>query len=239
MKVVSWLCNHVFVMRPFEHSESAVSLINPRPSADELVKVAKNAWSSELFAIVRQWLSEGIPYAFAHRPFLYETTREFLASRIGIHPKQVTIIGSARLGYSLAPGLNFGKAFNEQSDLDFSAISDDLFERCVNDFRQWRADYKGGTILPAGPRQEGFWKSNFLDVPHNIDRGFIDPWKIPYLPRYHIAQKIGDAMSFVYKKLKVTPNSPSFSKISIRVYKDWYSFVRQVHLNFLSAIRNL
>ena len=86
------------------------------------------------------------------------------------------------------PGL--GKPLNSQPDLDFSVISRNLFCKCVNAFRLWTKDFSEGIVSPMNAKEKFFWESNLESVPKNINRGFIDPYKIPLRDRYHIAQKV-------------------------------------------------
>lgn len=219
-------------MRPFIISEDGKRLKNIYPCPEELRTTAKSVTDSEKFGIVQQWLSEGIPYCFRECPLLYEAIRGWLARAIEIHAKEITLIGSARIGYSLAPGDDYGRPFNDSSDLDFSAISSVLFENCVAVFELWFGDYQNGRILPRNRTEEFFWKSNATSVPNNITRGFIDPHKIPTRKRYQIACDILDSLYRLHKKLKTTEYAPRVRKVTIRVYRDWWAAIKQFKINF-------
>jgi len=187
-------------MRPFIISEGGKRLKNIYPCPEELRTAAKSVTDSEKFGIVQQWLSEGIPYCFRECPLLYEAIRGWLARAIEVHAKEITLIGSARIGYSLASRDDYGRPFNNSSDLDFSAISSVLFENCVAAFELWLGDYQNGRILPRNPTEESYWKDNAMCVPKNITWGFIDPHKIPTWSangkRYQIA---GDILDSLYR----------------------------------------
>lgn len=219
-------------MRPFKISEDGKRLKNTYPCPEELRSVAKSVTDSEKLGVVQQWLSEGIPYCFRECPLLYEEIRGWLAREIEIHPKEITLIGSARIGYSLAPGGDYGRPFNDCSDLDFSAISSVLFKNCVAAFELWFDDYRNGRISPRNPIEKSYWKDNATRVPNNIRRGFIDPYKIPTLKRYRIAGDIHDSLYRLHKKIKMTGYAPRVSGVSIRVYKDWSVAIRQFKINF-------
>jgi len=219
-------------MQPFIISEDGKRLKNIYPCPEELRTMAKSVIDSEKFGIVRQWLSEGIPYCFRECPLLYEAIREWLARAIDIHAKEITLIGSARIGYSLAPGDDYGRPFNDSSDLDFSAISSVLFKNCVAAFELWFGDYQNGRILPRNPTEEFWWKNNATSVPNNITRGFIDPHKIPTRKKYQIAVKILDSVYRLHRKLKTTEYAPRISKVTIRVYRDWWTAIKQFKFNF-------
>lgn len=225
-------------MNPFEISELFTNFNKTYPDPKHFVHVTKNANSREKLEIVRLWLSEGIPYAFKHYPILYETIRGWMASRIDVHPKQITLIGSARIGYSLSPR-ELGKPFNCSSDLDFSVVSRKLFIKCVNAFQLWTNDFSEGIVLPMKPNEKFFWKINLEVVPKNINRGFIDPYKIPLRDRYQIAQKIEQTVYMLKEKLKKTTNKPITTELSIRVYKDWQAFIRQLGINLNHALNRV
>ena len=219
-------------MRPFIISEDGKRLKNIYPCPEELRTMAKSVPDSEKFGIVQQWLSEGIPYCFRECPLLYEAIRRWLARAIEIHAKEITLIGSARIGYSLAPGDDYGRPFNDRSDLDFSAISSVLFEKCVAAFKLWLDDYQNGRILPRNPTEKSHWKNNATGVRNNITRGFIDPHKIPTLNRYRIAGDILDSLYRLHRKIMTTKHAPRVSKVTIRLYRDWWAATEQFKINF-------
>jgi len=218
-------------MEPFIISEGGKRLKNIYPCPEELRTVAKSVKDSEKFGVVQQWLSEGIPYCFRECPLLYEAIRGWLAREIEIHAKEITLIGSARIGYSLTPS-NYGRPFNNSSDLDFSVISSVLFESCVAAFRLWLDDYQNGRKLPKNPRQAFFWKNNAHNVPNNIKRGFVDPRLIPTYWKYPVACRIQDSLYRLHEKIKMTEYAPRVREASIRVYRDWWAAIKQFRINF-------
>lgn len=68
-------------------------------------------------------------------------------------------------------------------------------------------------------------------MPSSLARGFIDPHKIPTWSRYPEAQMVAQALYEAYEKLKVTPDAPAVRKLSVRVYRDWDCFIRQMAIN--------
>lgn len=114
-----------------------------------------------------------------------------------------------------------GKAFDKESDLDWSAISAALFVKCVGEFTSWAGDYKEGHVRPRNPTEKEYWDKNLSICPGNIQRGFIDPYKTPTWERYTVSQLIGDAMWRLTVKCETTVGSPRFKKSTIRIYRDW------------------
>jgi hypothetical protein len=223
-------------MRGFSISESGKQLVGLYPDALLLSTVTPAIQPVEREGLVRLWLSEGIPYAFREIPLLYERIRSWLASRLKIHPKEVTVVGSARIGYSLAQPPNFGRPFGPHSDLDLTIISEPTFSHLVEDFERWKADLHEGSVGPETDAERRFWPENLRRLPANIGQGFVDPHLIPRRHRYPNAQLIGQVMFELKSKLDSTPEAPSIRKASIRVYRDWQAFIARAHLNLLHAI---
>ena len=224
------------MIRPFNVDQALSELRSPFPSAEQLHAALKDGERREREIFVRLWLSEGIPYAFRDYPSLFEEVRGWLGDRLDVHAKHITIIGSARIGYSLAKGAEYGRAFNPKSDLDFSVISSTLFERIVCDSSRFSEEYRGGEIQPRSDREHETWRENFRVFERNIPRGFLDSKMIPSKKRYVSAQAINNAMWLLVEKLRLTARAPTVQNASVRVYRDWTCFVDQVSLNIRRAI---
>ena len=217
-------------MEPFKIPESLKNLTDPYPHPKILLDAAHSGGEPARIAIAQLWLSEGIPHSFRCCPAIYEAVRSWLSERLKIHAKEISLVGSARLGRSLAPG-KLGKPFDSRSDLDLFIVSCNLFEELKEDFYRWSSNFKNKRIKPPTKNEAKHWQGNYNGVPKNIQRGFIDTYKIPNYPDYCNAQKVNDTMSLLIKKLKVTPKAPSPKKASVRCYSSWRSFVRQQLLN--------
>jgi len=215
-------------MLPFKIPESIGKLKDLHPDAEIIMGAVAKSGKAELHAIARLWLSEGIPFAFRDNPGLYEIIRDWIANRLCIHPKELTLIGSGRQGCSLAPPPKMGKKFDEKSDLDWSAVSPRLFDRCQQEFDSWANDYRRGIVVPRHQNEGRYWEDNANTCPMNIRRGFIDPFKIPTWSRYPLSQLFADTMWRVTKKSEATDEAPKFKKSTIRVYRNWSAFVRQL-----------
>jgi hypothetical protein len=156
-----------------------------------------------------------------------------MAPRLGVDPKEISIIGSARIGQSLSPD-NQGRPFVDSSDLDFMAVSGSLFKEFVDDFNKWTYEYESHAISPKNDRECRFWDDHMERGPLVIGRGFIDAKMVPSRKSYATAIKIAQTMYLVTEKLKITPLSPHVTHASLRVYKNWEAFVRQVEKSLLS-----
>ena len=217
-------------MEPFKIPESLKNLTNPYPHPKILLDAAHSGGEPARIAIAQLWLSEGIPHSFRYCPAIYEAVRCWLSNRLCVHPKEISLIGSARLGKSLSPK-KLCKPFDSESDLDLFIVSSDLFEGLKEDFCRWSSAFKNKRIEPRTKNEAKHWPDNYNGVPKNIQRGFIDTYKIPNYPAYCIAQKVNDTMSLLIKKLEITPKAPRPKKASVRCYYSWSSFVRQMLRN--------
>ena len=225
------------MIKPFTIDPGLLALPSPFPSPTELQKALENGTRQEREVFVRLWLTEGTPFAFRKCAAIFECIRGWLGGRLNVHPKEITLIGSARIGYSLAGGSKFGKAFDKNSDLDFSVISSSLFERLVEMATLFSDDYKSGRISPGNANESQFWPENIKQFNPNIQRGFLDSKKIPNRKRYSVAQEINNSMWLLKKRLEITVGAPEIQSASVRVYRDWQSFVDRVALNLFYALQ--
>ena len=186
--------------------------------------------------VVRLWLTEGPPSAFRECPAIYEDLRGWLSSQLNIHPKEITLVGSARIGYSLAPPPEFGKPFGEHSDLDLSVISPQLFDRLVAAFGLFADDYRSGSLVPRSDHERTLWNANLEFAERNIPRGFLDASKVPNFGRYIASQQINQAMWALRKKLEATAGAPKVRRASSRVFRDWQCFIDRASLNLRAAL---
>ena len=224
-------------MQPFNVSVVLDPLTEVYPAADVLLAAVKASDRDVRYAISRLWLSEGIPFAFRARPALYEALRIWLARRLQVQAKEITIIGSGRQGFSLSPDENVGQPFRPESDLDMTVVSSRLFQSLGDAFVRWEQDYTHGVVHPRGEKERKYWDDNQRNCPCALQRGFIDPHKIPTWSPYPESITVNNALWEIQEKLKVTQHAPTIRKVSVRVYRDWDSFIRQMAIN-LEAVGN-
>ncbi len=220
-------------MRPFEIHSTLQDITHTYPTVEDIAVAARSGGTKARVALARLWLSEGIPYAFRQRPAVYEEMRFWLATRLGIDPKEISVVGSARIGQSLSPDKQ-GRAFGEQSDLDLFAVSPSFFTEIVNDFNKWAYDYETQAVSPRNDRERRFWDDHLKRGPALIHRGFMDADMVPLLKCYAVSVKIGQAMYLLSEKLKITPLSPSVRHASLRVFSHWGAFVRQAETSLMA-----
>jgi len=220
---------------PFSLSESSQSLKSIYPTSEEIKKAFINANDDERYGIIRLWITEGIPYAFSNQPLIYEEIREFISRGINVHSKEITIVGSGRIGYSLKKK-SWGRSFTSSSDLDFTIISNDLFSNLVNDFKRWVGDIESKKLKPRTQNELKSWLGSIEVVDRNIPQGFIYTKNLLPYTSYPTVQRCYLIMSMLQERLLETKNAPKVSDSSIRVYSDWKRCVRQLQINFKTAL---
>ncbi|MCY4496529.1 MAG: hypothetical protein OXC14_04520 [Rhodospirillaceae bacterium] len=196
------------------------------PPADQ-VFAAAGVGNRERAVLARLWISEGIPFAFRKCPGLYEEVRNWLAAELELDAKEISVAGSGRLGYSLAPK-RWGQRYRpESSDLDFFAVSASLFERLRGDFDRWRADFTQGILRPKQGEQRN-WEANRMETPRSIGRGFIDSWRVPNRLAYGEFLRMNRRLEELSVRLRRTEPAPKPPKApSLRCYRDWGSYERR------------
>jgi len=76
--------------------------------------------------LVQKYLFDYPAHCFVDNPELYSEFRSKICNAFEIHEQNFTIVGSAKTGFSLAPG-KYGKVFSDTSDIDIVIVSDKLF----------------------------------------------------------------------------------------------------------------
>lgn len=198
---------------------------------------AAEVGTRERIILARLWISEGIPFAFRECPGLYEEARNWLAKGLMLDPKQISIAGSGRLGYSLAPK-KWGEPYqSNSSDLDFFAVSERLFKRLSKDFKRWSHDYDRGLVRPKNNRELNYWEANQSETPLSIKRGFIDSIRVPNRDRYGAFKGMNSRLADLLAKLyKIDQGPKPQSKLTLRCYKDWSAYERQLDVSLKAVI---
>jgi hypothetical protein len=222
-------------INPFLISPDAIDFKEFYPNSSLLKTVYLNTNYTERLGIIRLWMTEGIPYAFKSHPLLFEEIRNFIAKLLNVDTKEVSLVGSARIGYSLSKK-EWGRPFNSDSDFDFIIVSNTLYGNIVKEFQNWVRDIETRKILPKDLYEMNTWLANIQYLDKQIPKGFIQTRFIPYNINYTTIKKCYDTIWLLKKRFVVTEIVPKVSDASIRVYSNWKSCVKQMHINFNTAL---
>jgi len=118
----------------------------------QLIEIVKELSSKEA---VQRYLLDLFPFVFKDKPEIYYDLRNRICKNLGTHPQNFSIVGSAKLGFSIAPK-KLGKPFDDDSDIDIVIISDRLFEEV------WfkLIEYKDKVVIKLDPEA----KQRFRDL---------------------------------------------------------------------------
>ena len=92
--------------------------------------------------VIRKHIIYGDCYALSQNQ--YFDLRSEMASHFKIHPNEVLVIGSAKLGFSIAPHKRY-RPFSDQSDIDVVMVSPFLFDKIWQSvFVYWKRGGRSG-----------------------------------------------------------------------------------------------
>ena len=205
----------------------AKSLRDTYPDPNEWGRFGKLG-KRDVYRFTRLWLTEGIPFAFRTNPILYELGRELLARDLNDDPKHFSMTGSGRLGFSLAEK-KFGQPYQPTSDLDVFVVSSRLFEKLRDDAQLFIDRVRTGLAVPHTDGEKKYWPKNVDELPENIERGFIDSWRVPSLDRYPAFQSVSKALTVLAETLSLnSDNEWNPKRLSLRAYSGWDRAVAQI-----------
>lgn len=135
----------------------------------DAVKVCSS--HAEMMDLVESQLFDRLPVAFSTEEELFLAVRAHLEKTLGAEPESVGLVGSAALGFSIAPQ-NFTRDLLPGSDLDFVVISPALFDRYWHVLLRW-----GHPVRHHVPRDAEKWFNSRKD---EIFWGWLDPEKLHF-----------------------------------------------------------
>lgn len=134
----------------------------------------------------------------------YFDLRSDISDHFLIHPSEVLMVGSGKLGFSIKPSKRY-IPFGEESDIDMAIVSPDLFDRV------WKQslEYSLSGALWGRESSDIFKKYLF--------RGWIRPDKLPVTPEFKETQDW-------WEYFNLLTNLHGIAKITGGLYRSWYHF---------------
>ena len=129
---------------------------------ERIAAFRENLRSTELQQLVQKHITFGNCFALSEAQY-FELKSE-VGQKFSIHTSQVLVVGSAKLGFSIAPEKRY-RAFGETSDIDVVLCSTELFDQFWEDvFEYWA---RGESWVGIG------------DFRRYLFRGWMRPDKLP------------------------------------------------------------
>ncbi len=144
-----------------------------------------------------------------------------IANKFKIHPNEVIITGSGKLGFSIAPQKLFND-FNENSDIDVAIISNNVFDEFWSDLLDFNINIKNRNYIE---------EKNYRDFQDYFFRGWIRPDLFPF--KY---KRKTDWFNF-FNDLTQKIYNYGEHKISAGIYKNFTTF-ELYNIKNISSIRN-
>ena len=151
------------------------------------------------------------------------TIKHEISCMFKIHPNEVILTGSGKLGFSLAPGKTF-KEFNDSSDIDIAIISSRLFEQFWKELLEFNVNITSRSR--SKKEQEKFY--SFINY---LFKGWIRPDLFPfnYEKNHKWFEFFNELTSKIYEYGE--------HKITAGIYKDFFTFELYNEKN-INRIRN-
>jgi hypothetical protein len=173
--------------------------------------------------VVQEYISFGIPYIFQGNESLYFDLKRTIANHFTLSPQEIIVVGSAKLGFSIAPQKLF-KKFDDDSDIDVVIISEELFEVYWKELLDFNINTTARTTIEDNMYQE------FIAY---LFKGWLRPDKFPF--SYKGKQEWFDFFNSIsYRKY-------GQNKVTCAIFKNYYffEFYHKCNINNIRKTRRL
>jgi len=173
--------------------------------------------STSVGDVVNRRVFGGDPWVFRDDPKHYALLKAHLVGALGISADGITVVGSAKIGFSLSPD-TFGRPFSDSSDVDVVIVDLGLFDELWNVLLDWRYPWH----LRKWPEREREWGLGWLE---RFVCGWCDPIDImfggivaprSYPPIRDFSRRWFDA----FKSLATHPDLAGRDFVG-RLYRSW------------------
>jgi hypothetical protein len=146
----------------------------------------------------------------------YYGLKAAVAEQFQIHPNEIIVVGSAKLGFSIAPTKRY-RAFGETSDVDVATVSPQLFDHVWHEVLEYLDSARS-------------WE-NRREFSNYFVRGWVRPDKLPPGESFQFTTEWFD----FFRELS---NSRQFGDIKIAgaLYRDWI-FLEKYQESYISKCR--
>lgn len=166
----------------------------------------KELTTSDEVSLVRKFITSGECYVIDQEKYL--ELKSTVADHFKIHPNEVLIVGSGKMGFSIAENIPKEKLryrhFSESSDIDVAIISQTLFDGIWTDLYDFIED-------------KGFWQRQQEYTAYHF-QGWMRPDMLPISQRFTFTQTMW--WDF-FNKLTSSQNFGAY-KIRGGLYRNWH-----------------
>jgi hypothetical protein len=190
--------------------------------------------TGELYDLVRQAIFGGEPFVFRTRPAAFGEMFEHLQREIRSTTLDVTVIGSAKTGFSLAPD-TFGQPFSATSDIDVIVVDAGLFDLVWHDILAWHYEMDGEGMNAEERKWIGLrMKSLYW--------GWIEPADLTYtrgMRRIHRFAQAREVSARWFEAFRALSRFPDFARRDVngRLYRTWQHALLY-HVDSLQQVKN-
>ena len=175
--------------------------------------------SEDLQVVVNLLLLEGPVFYFKQDHRRYFDFKNKISARLNVHPNNIEVVGSARLGFRLKLE-KLGKPFGADSDIDVAIVSNALFEQVWLQLISL-TDEKWYDLTPKE-------RANVKECRENIYWGYIRPDRIPPKTKFSrwwwtIFEQLSNCADYERRKIRG------------RLFKSW----KHVQMNYCHSIQLL
>ena len=185
-------------------------------------------YKDNLIDVVRKNLINGSSYFFEHKDIEDDEyfIKKDLSNSLNIHPNNILIVGSAKLGFSIKPEKNrldykFNKfRFEEidskkESDIDIAIIDSNLFEEKLQKLYHYLIGFSDSKINEFFNNcSEKRISPCFYGFSRYILMGWLRPDQMPI--GFNLFEDIEEIQSKYRKRYNI--------KINVGIYKSWFYF---------------
>ena len=170
--------------------------------------------------VIRKHITTGMPVELAEE--VYFALRNTIADEFELHPSEVIIVGSCRMGFSIAAKKRY-RAAKPNSDLDVAMVSMERFDQ------YWDAVF-------AYSARDRAWKHSprHGEFVRMLFDGWIDPRGLPNVPRFEQAARWSMFFDRLMQSRQFGPR-----RITARLYRTWSRLEAYQEKSVRQCIANL
>lgn len=206
--------------QPFVYYKTSKGVTDPQVSHDDLRAELLSIGQDGLVMFIRAYVQERTPAAFAADPMLWEAVREWFAKRLGAHPREVGLSGSAQSGFSLKADKRGAPFDPNSSDLDFFVVSESYFTKLDRELRLFITCNSTTIYAPQA-----------ATVERQLGMGYVDLNQIPAIhDKYPVLAAARNDVSIIIDRLRLHKFNLKVSHL--RAYQDWQSLGKWVQRSY-------